>query len=168
MAISLELAGNFFLHEFLIFEAAAFEAFPRNEQAASCLVCSPLMSDCTAGCALTSRASSERLSMSSNTGESCNARVKSLMTSMSAVAVSSPSNCLVFEDEIAQAVRAFFVELVALHRGEHGAENFRAEDVHEILVAVAAEPEQQFAAGRVLVDEPRERLLEQIHFAVAG
>ena len=72
---------------------------------------------------------------------------------------------LVIQNEFAQAVRAFLVELVALHRREHGAENFRAEDVGKGVVAVASEPEQQFAAGGVLADEPRERLLEQIHFA---
>ena len=72
---------------------------------------------------------------------------------------------MVVQNEFAQAVGAFFVELVALHRGEHGAKNFRAENVGKGVAAVAAEPEQQFAAGRVLVDEPRERFLEQIHFA---
>jgi hypothetical protein len=74
---------------------------------------------------------------------------------------------LVFQNEIAQAVRAFFVELVALHRREHRAENFRAEDVHEGIAAFAPEPEQQFAARGVLVDEPRERFLEQIHLPSA-
>ena len=38
------------------------------------------------------RASSERLSMSSKHGENCNARVRSLMTSMSADPISSTSN----------------------------------------------------------------------------
>ena len=73
---------------------------------------------------------------------------------------------LVFQNEIAQAVRALFVELVAFHRREHGAENFRAEDVGEVVVAFAAEPQQQFAAGRVLVDEPGERFLERFQFAL--
>ena len=72
---------------------------------------------------------------------------------------------VVFQNKIAQTVRAFFVELVALHRGEHRAENFRAEDVGEGVAAFASEPEQQFAAGGVLADEPRERFLEQIPFA---
>ena len=72
---------------------------------------------------------------------------------------------VVVEDEFAQAVGAFLVELVAFHRREHGAENFRAENVGEGVAAVAAEPEQQFAAGGVLVDEAGERFLEQIHFA---
>ncbi len=38
---------------------------------------------------------------------------------------------LVVEDVFAQAVGAFFVELVALHRREHRAENLRAEDVRK-------------------------------------
>src|SRR5664280_3725658 len=73
---------------------------------------------------------------------------------------------LVFQNEIAQAVRASFVELVAFHRREHGAENFRAEDVHEIFVALAGKPQQQFRARRVLVDVLGERLLEQAELAV--
>ncbi len=72
---------------------------------------------------------------------------------------------LVVEDEFAQAVGAFFVELIAFHRGEHRAEHLRAENVGEGIAAVAAEPEQQFAAGGVLVDEAGQRFLEQIHFA---
>ena len=87
------------------------------------------------------------------------------MTSMSAERGQFDEQFLVFEDEIAQAVRAFFVELVAFHRGEHGAENFRPEDVREGVVALAAEPEQQFAAGGVLADELGERFLEQVQFA---
>jgi len=72
----------------------------------------------------------------------------------------------IFQDKIAQTVRALLVELVAFHRGEHGAENFRAEDVHEILGALAAEPQEQFAAGGVLVDVTRERFLEQRELAL--
>ena len=73
---------------------------------------------------------------------------------------------LVFQDEIAQAVGALLVELVAFHGGEHGAEDFRPEDVGKGVAAFAAEPEQQFAAGGVLVDEPGQRFLEQIPFAL--
>ena len=72
---------------------------------------------------------------------------------------------LVVEDEIAQPVGAALVELVALHRGEHGAEDLRAEDVGEGVVAVLGEPEQQFAAGGVLADEPGQGLLEQVDLA---
>ena len=86
---------------------------------------------------------------------------------MSAEPISSTEQFLVVQDEIAQAVGAFFVELVAFHGGEHGAENFRAEDVGKIVGAFPAEPEQQFAAGRVLADEAGERFLEQVQFALA-
>ena len=72
---------------------------------------------------------------------------------------------LVVEDEIAQAVGAFLVELVALHRGEHGAEDFRPEDVGKGVVAVLGQPEQQFAAGGVLADEPGQRFLELLDLA---
>ena len=71
---------------------------------------------------------------------------------------------VVVQNEFAQAVRAFFVELVAFHRGEHGAKNFRPENVGKGIVAFASEPEQQFAARRMLIDQPGQRFLEQLHF----
>ena len=72
---------------------------------------------------------------------------------------------LVVEDKVAQPVGAPFVELVALHRGQHRAEDFRPEDVRERVVPVFGEPEQQLAAGRVLADEPRHGFLEQFDLA---
>jgi hypothetical protein len=44
--------------------------------------------------------------------------------------------------------------------------NLRAQDVHEILGALLAEPQEQLAAGGMLVDEPRQRFLEQVELAV--
>jgi len=70
---------------------------------------------------------------------------------------------VVVQNEFAQPVRAFFVELIPFHRSEHGAKNFRPENVGENITAFACKPEQQFAAGRVLVDQPGECFLEQIH-----
>jgi len=72
---------------------------------------------------------------------------------------------MVIQNEFAQTVRAFFIELIPLHRGEHGAKNFRSENVGEGIAAFASEPEQQFGARRMLIDQPRERFLEQINFA---
>ncbi len=73
---------------------------------------------------------------------------------------------MIVQDEFPQAVRAFFVELVAFHAREHGPKNLRTQDVGEGVAAFAAQPEQQFAARRVLVDEAGERFLEQVHLAL--
>ena len=70
---------------------------------------------------------------------------------------------LVLQDKVAQPVGAFLIELVPLHGSEHGAENFRPEDVGEGITAFAPEPEQQLAAGGVLPDQLGQRLLEQVH-----
>ena len=165
MAISLELAGIFFCTSSWYSSAAAFEAVPGNEQA---------------GFLLGLFAADERLHGGMRLDEPREQRtlvhvVKHRREFQRAGQILDhldvgggsqfDDQCLVFQDEIAQAVGAAFVELVALHRGEHGAENFRAEDVHKSFAAFAAEPEQQFAAGGVLADELGERLLEQVQFA---
>ena len=59
---------------------------------------------------------------------------------------------MVVENKVAQPVGTALVELVALHRGQHGAEDFRSQDVGEGVVAVLGEPEQQLAAGGMLAD----------------
>ena len=164
----LRVGRNFFLHEFLIFERGGVRDFPTKPASAlSCRVCSPLTSDCTAGCALTSRASSERLSMSSNTGENCSARVRSLTTSMSADAVNSPINSWSSKMKSRRRLERFSLNWSRSIAVSMARKHFRAENVGKSVVALAAEPEQQFAAGRVLVDEPGERFLEQIHLAFA-
>jgi hypothetical protein len=69
---------------------------------------------------------------------------------------------------IAQFVGAFLVELVALHGGEHGAEDFGAEDVGEgigAFLGVLGQPEEEFAVGGVLADEAGEQFLELLPFA---
>ncbi len=106
------------------------------------------------------RASSERLSMSSKHGRKLQGAGQVLDDLQVRRADQFGQQFLVVQNVIAQPVRAFFVELVALHRGEHGAENFRAENVGKGVVAFLGQPEQQFAAGGVLADEPGERFLE--------
>ena len=66
------------------------------------------------------------------------------------------------EDEIAELVGLLFVEDVALDGADHGAEDFRSEDVGEGVRALLGEPEEQFAAGLMLADEAGERLPEQV------
>ena len=162
----LRVGRDFFLHQILILDAAAFETFPRDEQAVL----------------LGLLAGDERLHGRMRFDEPREQRtlvhvVKNRRKLQRARQILDDfdvrgrgqfaDQLLVFQNEIAQTVRAFFVELVAFHRGEHRAENFRAEDVHEIFIAFAAEPQKQFAAGRVLVDVPGERFLQQIQFAFA-
>ena len=71
---------------------------------------------------------------------------------------------LVVEDEVAQLVGFLLVELVALHRGEHGAKHFRPEYVGKGIGTLLGKPEQQLAAGGVLADDAREHVLELFEF----
>ena len=90
------------------------------------------------------------------------------MTSRSAEPISSTRRVWSSQDVIAQFVGAFFVELVALHGGEHGAEDFGAEDVGEgigMFLGVLGQPEEQFAAGLVLADEAGQQFLQALPFA---
>ena len=111
------------------------------------------------------RASSERLSMSSKHGRKLQRARQVLDDFQVGGADQFDEQFLVVQDEIAQAVGAFFVELVAFHGAEHGAENFRPEDVGKGIGAFLGQPEQQFAAGGVLADEAGQRFLEQINLA---
>ena len=60
---------------------------------------------------------------------------------------------LIINDEIAQAVGAAFVELIAFHGGEHGAEDFRPENIGETVAAFLGQPKKKFAACLVLADK---------------
>ena len=138
----LRVGRDFFLHKVLILDAAAFEAVPRDKQRAFLL---GLL------------AGDERLDGRMRLDEPREQRAlvhvvehgrklqgaRQILDDLDVGGRGQfAEQFLVVEDEFAQAVGAFLVELVALHRREHGAENFRAEDVHEGIVAVAAEPEQ--------------------------
>ena len=72
---------------------------------------------------------------------------------------------LVVQDIFAQTVRALFVELIALHRGQHRAKHFRPENVGEGVIALLREPQQQFTAGQMLGNQPRDGFLEFIDLA---
>ena len=87
------------------------------------------------------------------------ARVRSLITSRSAEPINSTSKLLVVEDEVAKSVGFLLVELVSLHGGEHGAKNFRPENVGKSIGTFLGQPEEQFAAGLVLADQPGQRSL---------
>ena len=159
------VGGNFLLHQFLILGLAAFEAFPRNQHGT---VLFGLF------------AANERLDGGMTFDEPREER-----TLVHVVEHRRQLQCarevlddfdvrgrgqfgqqfMVVQDKFAQTVRAFFIELIPLHCGEHGAKNFRTENVGKGVAAFASEPEQQFAVGRVLIDEARERVLEQIHLA---
>jgi hypothetical protein len=166
MAISFELAGNFFLHEFLIFDAAAFEAFPRNEQAAVLLGLLAADERLHGGMRLDEPREQRTLVHVVKHGESCSARVRSLMTSMSADAVNSPSNSWSSRMKSRRRLERFSLNwsrsiAVSMARKTSGPRMSAKSSLRS-----RPKPEQQFAAGRVLADEPRERFLEQIHFAL--
>ncbi len=156
----LGVGGNFFLHQFLVFGLAAFEALPRNQNGT---VLFGLF------------AADERLDGRMTFNEPGEERtlvhvVEHRRQLQGAGEVFDDFDVgrrgqlgeqfVVVQDEFAQAVRAFFVELIAFHRGEHGAKDLRTENVSIGIVAFASEPEQQFAARRVLVDQPGECFLE--------
>ena len=69
---------------------------------------------------------------------------------------------LVVEYKIAEFVGPLLVELIPFHRGEHGAEDFRTEDVRKAIRPLPRQPEQQFGPGRVLVDQPRKDFLQLV------
>ena len=75
---------------------------------------------------------------------------------------------LIGEDEIAEFVGTLFVELVAFHGGEHGAEDFGAEDVGEGIGPLFGQPEQQITAGLVLADEAGEKFLQAVEFSAGN
>ena len=163
----LGVRGNLLLHEFLIFEAAAFQAFPGNLNRAVLLGLFAADERLHGGMFF-DEAREQRTLVHVVKHRRKLQRAGQILDDFDVGARGQfVKQFLVFQNKIAQAVRAFFVELVAFHRGEHGAENFRAEDVRKIFTAFAAEPEQQFAAGGMLADELGERFLEHLHFALA-
>ena len=93
MAISLELAGIFLSTSSRYSICAAFEAFPRNEQRGFLLGLVAGDERLHGGMRLDEPRQQRALVHVVEHGRNCSARVKSLMTSMSAVAVNSAINC---------------------------------------------------------------------------
>jgi len=123
------VGGNFLLHQFLILGLAPFETFPRNQHRA---VLFGLF------------AADERLDGGMTFDEPCQERtlvhvIKHRRQLQCAREVLDDFDVggrgqlgdqfMVIQNEFAQPVRAFFVELIPLHRGEHRAKNLRPENV---------------------------------------
>ena len=68
----------------------------------------------------------------------------------------------IVENEVAETIGSLLVESIPLHGRQHRAENLRPENIGEVIIALLAQPEQQFAAGAVLADKPDQLLLEQL------
>ena len=114
------------------------------------------------------RASSERLSMSSKQGESCRARVKSLMTSKSAEPINSTSRVWSSRMKSRSLLERFSLNwsrsiAVSMARNTSGPRMSAKESDRSL-----ASQSSKFAAGLVLADEAGEKFLQRFQFAAGN
>ena len=158
----LGVGGDFFLDEFGIFVLPAFEAFPRDDEIAFLLRL--LTGDEGLDGRVTFHDAREQGALVHvvKAGGKLQGAREVLDDFEIGGANQLDEQILVVEDEIAEAIGAFFIELITFHGAEHGAKDLGAENIREGIGAFLGEPEEQFTAGGMLADEPGKGFLQQV------